>query len=986
MVAERKSKHGLRNIPTRMLKLQTKKGEKMKKIFYFILIVLPIFLFSEIIEIKQDGTGDFNTIQAGIDSSSHDDIVLVYPGRYVENINFNGKNIILKSLEMQTGNLSYIDSTIIDGNENGSCIIVDNGEYNVTIRGFKLTNGSGSNTYAGRFNGGGIQISDCGMINIINCHIEENQANGGGGISCQESNLNIEGTRIINNHSWNAGGILFRDNCIVNFSPTNRCNIYNNYAGGGSDIMGFNLEMSINIVLDTLTVFNPDDYFVNYTHWNPSYAWMNPFTLDVQNEYLTTINADLYVSPNGDDNNDGLTFSTPLKTIAYATHLIESDSSNPKTIYLAEGEYSPEASNQIFPISLKKFTSLIGSGQENTFLDSKSVAILQHSKSEHNNFSNFTIRNLYDFESHGISVSTSTNIDINNVTIDGLFESKLTALHIYQCQEIQLNNLKILNNEAYDWGEAGITIQGNLSDYITMTNCQMLGNYGNYVLIALNFLVENHSLMQNCIISDNHTNCDQHAGILQKAGMENGMSLLSNCLFSSNETIGGEIHFHIGKGNLISNCTFVDNSPDTQLLWVVGDLYYYNSLFYNNSEYSFYMPDLTGIGLISELTVSHCNVPNGIDGVYNENGVNIIHWLDGNIDRDPLFSDPLNGDYTLQLNSPCIDGGTEDLPFNLELPETDLAGNPRISGETVDIGCYEHQFSEYGDIDENGMILTYDAALVLQFTIGIDPIPNIDPIPWEESRMISADVDGNGEVEAYDASLILQYAVGLITQFPVEESLRSEIPFASVDIKVENNELIFFADQDLFSLEVIEPYGILQFQEAETRLLSAQFGNRIAICSATAQKGEFLKIPYKITPKISSYTDEEVVINLRINSIEEDYRILLTEILKNAKEVDKFPDYYLSVFPNPVSFGSEFRNGNVKISYTISGVGNITLDIYNIKGQKIKNLITAYSCQGKFEANWNGLNSNGKQVASGQYFLKLQQNDIVKTKKIMVVK
>ena len=48
----------------------------------------------------------------------------------------------------------------------------------------------------------------------------------------------------------------------------------------------------------------------------------------------------------------------------------------------------------------------------------------------------------------------------------------------------------------------------------------------------------------------------------------------------------------------------------------------------------------------------------------NDNGVGIKECLfvsrhiEGNIDRDPLFTDPENGDYTLQEGSHCIDAGT----------------------------------------------------------------------------------------------------------------------------------------------------------------------------------------------------------------------------------------------------------------------------------------------------------------------------------------
>jgi len=41
----------------------------------------------------------------------------------------------------------------------------------------------------------------------------------------------------------------------------------------------------------------------------------------------------------GNDNNNGLSPSSPLKSIDYATKIIASDAEQPKTVYLAEGTY-----------------------------------------------------------------------------------------------------------------------------------------------------------------------------------------------------------------------------------------------------------------------------------------------------------------------------------------------------------------------------------------------------------------------------------------------------------------------------------------------------------------------------------------------------------------------------------------------------------------------------------------------------------------------
>jgi hypothetical protein len=70
-----------------------------------------------------------------------------------------------------------------------------------------------------------------------------------------------------------------------------------------------------------------------------------------------------------------------------------------------------------------------------------------------------------------------------------------------------------------------------------------------------------------------------------------------------------------------------------------------------------------------------------------------------------------------------------------------------------------------GDVDANQRVQAYDAALTLQYSVGMDPLPNIAPRPWEDWRLKAADVDGVAGITANDAAIILQYSAYIINSF-----------------------------------------------------------------------------------------------------------------------------------------------------------------------------------------------------------------------------
>ncbi len=141
---------------------------------------------------------DYPTIQQGIDASVNGDTVLVQPGTYYENINFNGHNIVLGSLFLTTGNENYISSTVIDGDSSGAVITLSNFENSSTIiTGFTITNGGG-------VDGGGIICDGTGPT-ILHNSITANYGEYGGGIFCVGADPIISDNVISGNRSSGIG-------------------------------------------------------------------------------------------------------------------------------------------------------------------------------------------------------------------------------------------------------------------------------------------------------------------------------------------------------------------------------------------------------------------------------------------------------------------------------------------------------------------------------------------------------------------------------------------------------------------------------------------------------------------------------------------------------------------------------------------------------------------------------------------------------------
>ncbi|MDP6170462.1 MAG: T9SS type A sorting domain-containing protein, partial [Candidatus Marinimicrobia bacterium] len=84
-------------------------------------------------------------------------------------------------------------------------------------------------------------------------------------------------------------------------------------------------------------------------------------------------------------------------------------------------------------------------------------------------------------------------------------------------------------------------------------------------------------------------------------------------------------------------------------------------------------------------------------------------------------------------------------------------------------------------------------------------------------------------------------------------------------------------------------------------------------------------------------------------------------------------------YPNPF-------NPVTNIVYDIPEVTDVTLEIYNVMGQRVRTLAQGSHEAGRYQIVWNATNDLGQALSSGMYIYRIQAGDFVSVKKLVLMK
>ncbi len=608
-----------------------------------------------------------------------------------------------------------IDCIFIENTAFSGGAIRFSGWSNPTVTGCLIENNTASDS------GGGIHISENSHPVFDACEIINNTAPEGGAVMC---NSDATFTRCIfrGNRAEMGGGIFCEsDQSVIGGSEGDGNLFMDNQAFAGADIFGLDLESPVNARFNHFYGCPLSDYYVTSS---------DNFDLDGWTSEYEPVLQDVFVSPTGSDNNDGLTSETAFRTIHCAMRRVCGVPDKPVTIFLSAGEYSPSSNGESFPLPLVQWVNIRGESADITILDAQQT--------------DNVVRGYFD-----------DYLTIDNCTISGGLSKTGGGIYLWKSSP-EISNCVFTENEAagYECAGGAIDCWDSSPEII---NCLFSNNRSLKCRGAISVRYGSSPRINDCSISDNIgngiaiENSDSEPEISNcsiSGNSESGIfcgyytvSKISDCLVQNNGYAG--VYFEqaqgIIAGTVISdnlwgiwatgsscsfeyiNCLVINNEASGMHIYCAdcalknvtisgnggfgvsnssGGLILENSIVWNNnpdSEYEIWLGSTSPVNPTG-FRASYFDIQGGMDAVVFDQYC-YLEWGPGIMNADPFFTDSEQGEYFLSqirsgedVQSPCVDAGS-DLSSNICFPAGDdemcLSGFSTRSDAVPDAGIVD---------------------------------------------------------------------------------------------------------------------------------------------------------------------------------------------------------------------------------------------------------------------------------------------------------
>ncbi|MBT4362772.1 MAG: T9SS type A sorting domain-containing protein [Candidatus Marinimicrobia bacterium] len=316
--------------------------------------------------------------------------------------------------------------------------------------------------------------------------------------------------------------------------------------------------------------------------------------------------------------------------------------------------------------------------------------------------------------------------------------------------------------------------------------------------------------------------------------------------------------------------------------------------------------------------------------------------------------------------------------------------------ETMNGGVTIQPAPYYGDADHNGTVEALDASDVLLHVL--------DDSYLDCQGIANADVYLDEVVDAMDASIILMYIVEYFDELPVNPTTTF---LASGNLDAEDQEAIpnsivsipfnISEGESIYAFEGSISYDPSKVTPSEDPIDWSHLLDGFIISTVVEEdmihfvgaganpdgaEGVFLTSNFILNEDVE--IGEETIITL--NGMKFNSNLVLEDvsaIIASVVSVDPIaiPDEFVlqQNYPNPF-------NPSTTIRYGLPVDANVSLMIYDIRGQVIQTIESGYQPAGWYNVNWSGKTVNGKAISTGIYFARLVADDNSEVIKMLYLK
>ena len=233
-------------------------------------------------------------------------------------------------------------------------------------------------------------------------------------------------------------------------------------------------------------------------------------------------------------------------------------------------------------------------------------------------------------------------------------------------------------------------------------------------------------------------------------------------------------------------------------------------------------------------------------------------------------------------------------------------------------------------------------------------------------------------------NIVIGLIIGLSTIFASEAKIAAKTAnLTDQSLKKSNINLTVESDADILGVQFDIKYDPKELSLSENGIISKVPG--INIYSSVKDDGIARVLMFSMSgDKILDMNNARMADFMEINfkPVENFHGTSTVELVdvilagEKGKEVSSFSSTFDVSFvtPKKTSLSENYPNPfnpSTTIKYELSKAGMVSVIIYDLKGAEVTTLVNKHQDADYYNILWNGLNNNGKAVASGRYIVKM---------------